>query len=365
MENLTIVSADNDSFICHLRLRALFEYVLLQNLSTEVFMKRLLFILILSSILMSLPAASFAQEADYPSYRVTGFMQQQFTWEHDSDNPAAFSIHRARVGLTGGLTDMISVNIVAGALEQPPDRSPRLVNGFVDFDVHPMLTVRTGQFLVPFGLEGPEPIILNPAIERTETIRRLNVHTMFRDIGIQAMGSHENVSYAIALVNGTGANNPEQIDPKDLLGRFGYQASSELNLGLSFHIGQFPAGNDERDRFRLGVDATYRAESLLLRGEYILRKDERIATNDLDQAGGYLLAGYDLTDELQAIGRFEMLHPNSDADFSDVGFTSITAGLNYYFQGHTRVSVNYEIRDDRRTQHDPGNLLTVQMQVAL
>ncbi|MBP3191270.1 porin [Natronogracilivirga saccharolytica] len=315
-------------------------------------------------MLLSFASAASAQDGEYPSYQVTGFMQQHFSWEHDSDDPAAFSIHRARVGLTGSLTDMISVNIVAGAVE-PPDRTPRLVNGFVDLDLHPMLTVRTGQFLVPFGLEGPEPIFRNPAIERTETIQRLNVHAMFRDIGIQAFGSHENVTYAIALVNGTGANNPEQIDPKDLLGRFGYQASSELNLGLSFHIGQYPVGNVERDRFRLGVDATYRADELLLRGEYIFRKDQRVGTSDRDHFGGYLLAGYDLTDELQAIARFEMLHPNSDADFSDAGFTSITAGLNYYFQGHNRVSVNYEIRNDRRSQHDPGNLLTVQMQVAL
>ncbi len=301
----------------------------------------------------------------YPAYRLTGFMEQNFTHEQDADPETAFSLYRARVGVAGRLNDFISVNIVAGAVE-PPNRSPQLVNGFVDFDIHPMFQLRTGQFLVPFGLEGPEPVFLNPAVERSTVIRRMNYFRMFRDVGIQASGSQNGFSYAIALINGTGANVAERIDPKDLLGRFGYQATDELDLGVSFHVGKSPTPATEPDRFQLGVDATWRSDPLLIRGEFIFRKDELPGDNsDRNQHGGYVLAGYHFNEELQGIMRLEMHRPDTDLDFGDSALTILTAGLNYYFQGNNRVSLNYEVRSDRRENVDLGNLLTVQMQIVL
>ena len=302
----------------------------------------------------------------WPSYRVAGFVEQNFTWQPGSDEPPSFSIHRARLGVAGNVSRRISVSIIAGALE-PPNRDPQLVNAFVDFNLHPMFRLRTGQFLVPFGLEGPEPVFLNPAIERSLTIRRMNYFRMFRDVGIQASGSHEGVSYTIAVINGTGANIAERIDPKDILGRFGYKASDAFSFGISFHLGKSPVPATEPDRFQLGADFTWQSSPLLLRGEYILRKDERIGENDLNQSGGYLLAGYNLTEELQGILRFEAHQPNADLDFSDAGLTILMAGFNYYFEKGVRVSANYEFRNDRSLAagQKPGNLLTVQMQVVL
>ncbi len=319
-----------------------------------------------TSAAMGLVASYAAAQGDnsYPAYRVSGFMEQNFTYEEEADPATAFSIYRARVGVAGRLNDLISLNITAGALE-PPNRNPQLVNGFVDFDIHPMFQLRTGQFLVPFGLEGPEPVFLNPAVERSTVIRRMNYFRMFRDIGIQASGSQNGFSYAIALINGTGANAAERIDPKDLLGRFGYQATDELALGVSFHIGTAPTLATEPDRFQFGLDATWRSDPLIIRGEYILRKDERPGDSDRNQHGGYVLAGYHFTEELQGIMRLEMHRPDTDVDFSDSGLTILTAGLNYYLQGHTRISLNYEVRSDRRQNVDLGNLLTVQMQIVL
>jgi len=302
-------------------------------------------------------------ENPYPAYRITGFMEQNFSYEQDSDDPVAFSIYRARIGLTGRFNELISLNIVAGALE-PPNRNPQLVNGFLDFDIHPMFQLRTGQFLVPFGLEGPEPIFLNPAIERSLALRRMNDLRMFRDVGIQASGSQDGISYAIAIINGTGANVAERIDPKDLIGRIGFQATDELALGASFHMGRRPVA-DEPNRYRFGLDATWRSDPFLVRGEYIIRTDEQPDGDNLNQHGGYVLAGYHFNEELQGILRFEMHRPDTDVDFSDSALTILTAGINYYLQGQTRISLNYEVRGDRRDNVDPGNLLTLQMQIVL
>lgn len=303
-------------------------------------------------------------QSEGSSLRAIGFLQQQFTSNTNDDVPNAFSIYRARVGVAGKITDRVSVNIVAGAVE-PPDRNPHLVNAFIDYDIDPLLTIRTGQFLVPFGLEGPEVITFNPAIERSIAVRRLNTVRMFRDIGVQASGSTESFNYAVALVNGTGANVTEQINPKDLMGRIGYAPTENLEVGFSGHFGTYlPDGNpeNEQSRFRAGTDFSYQAEPLLVRGEFIIREDDLPANNSLNQNGGYLLGAYDLSNNWQALMRFEYHDPNTSVDDNEL--TSWTAGINYYFVGQTRVSANYEFRNDRNNPNI-GDLFTVQLQVAL
>lgn len=324
-------------------------------------------VLLLALLLASIPFVSRAQEAGesiYPDLRPAGFLQQHFVADETEGEPIRFSIHRARLGAAGPVTERIRVNVVGGALE-PPNRTPRLVNAFVDVDVHPLLQIRTGQFLVPFGLEGPEPIPLNPAIERSTATRRLNVFTMFRDVGVQLGGSAGAVRYAAAIVNGTGANLAEEVDAKDVLGRIGV-GQSGLEVGVSGHYGRRTveaASPDERKLLRLGADARYRTSSVHLRAEYIQRRDEQFGAGDHVQHGGCLLGGYRVAGSWELIARVEAHDP--DVDREDDRFTALTLGANYYVTGHTRVSVNYEIRDDQRDAVDLGNVLWIQMQVVL
>ncbi len=304
------------------------------------------------------------QRTSYPSYKIGGFLQQQFITDQTAGSADRFTIHRARIGVSGDITERIKVNFIGGYAE-PPNNTPRLVNAFVDFDLHPLLQLRAGQFLLPFGLEGPEPIILNPAIERSTAIRRLNTFTMFRDIGVQVSGQRSIFSYAAAVVNGAGANQTDQADPKDLMGRFGIRLADDLSVGASGHMGEYqpdPASGDHQSRYRFGLDISYTGNPLFLRGEYIHRQDDLGGGNSVKMNGGYLLGGYKVTDDLQAIARIEYFEPGTAAD--DEKFTGFTLGANYYFEGHTRLSVNYEVRED---ELNPalGNMLTVQMQVAL
>lgn len=305
------------------------------------------------------------QEApSLPDYNIAGFMENQFTYDGFSGDPASFSIYRARAGFAGQLTERISVNLIAGALE-PPDRNPQLVNAFVDFSIDPTLQLRAGQFLVPFGLEGPEPIFLNPAIERSLAVRRMNPLRMFRDIGLQVSGAAESVNYAVALTNGVGANLPDRLDAKDIMGRIGWTPVEALQIGVSGHMGWFEAagGSDqELQRLRLGLDGEYRMQALRMRGEYQLRSDEQPGGDDLQQHGGYLLGAYRMQQDWEVLLRLDIHDPDTGSDETEL--TAITAGLNHYFDGNTRLSVNYEYRDDRAVDTS-GGLLLVQMQVAL
>lgn len=78
--------------------------------------------------------------------------------------------------------------------------------------------------------------------------------------------------------------------------------------------------------------------------------------------GGYLLGGYKFIDQFQGIARYEFFTPNTDGEDNEL--TSTILGVSYYFVGNTRISLNYDIRDDKLNP-DLRNLLTVQMQVTL
>ena len=299
-----------------------------------------------------------------PSFKFGGFLQQQFTADQTDGVAEQFLIKRARFGAVGTLTDRISVNLIGGFVE-PPDRNPALVNAFIDFDIHPLFQVRTGQFLLPFGIESLEVIIFNPAIERTMTIRRLNPFRMFRDVGIQVGGEGSIINYKIVVINGKGANQMEEFNPKDIMGRIGFTPFEDFEIGGSLHFGQYQpvaVSEDHEDRFRAGIDVSYTGDPVFFRGEYIIREDDLTGGGSLKINGGYLLGVYKFSDKFQGISRYEFFTSNTDLDDNEL--SAITLGANYYFVGNTRLSVNYEIRDDKLNP-DFGNLLTVQMQVSL
>lgn len=322
-------------------------------------------VVLLFMLLTCYSNVSFGQSTDtMQTFKFGGFLQQQFIADQTEGVAEQFLIKRARVGAVGTLTDRISVNLIGGFVE-PPDSNPALVNAFIDFNIHPLFQVRTGQFLLPFGLEGPEPIFLNPAIERTMAIRRLNTFRMFRDIGIQLGGRGSVINYKVAVVNGKGANQTEEFDPKDVLGRIGISPFENFEIGGSFHFGKYQpiaVSEDHEDRFRAGFDISYTAEPVFLRGEYVIREDDFGNGNSLNMNGVYILGGYKFSDQLQGIARYEFFTPNTDIDDNEL--TAITLGANYYFVENSRISVNYEIRDDKLNP-DFGNLFTVQMQVTL
>ncbi len=307
------------------------------------------------------PDSTSAPE-QYPQFRVVGFLQQQFIDDYTTGISSQFIIHRARVGVAGRITDRIGVNIVGGATE-PPDDTPRLVNAFVDINLHQLMNIRTGQFLVPFGIEGPEVIIFNPAIERSTALRRLNTFRMFRDIGVQLSGRYSTLSYAFAMVNGTGANPTVNTPNNDLVGRIAIEPINGFEVGVSGHLGYFQSQTDETRRLnRIGFDFNYGRELFIVRGEYIIRRDENLSDNYLTHAGGYLLGGLRIDNNWELLGRVERYEPDTSADNNR--YTGITLGFNYYIKGQTRISANYEFRTDNNFSA-LGNLLTVQMQLAL
>lgn len=318
----------------------------------------LLFFLITTS---ALTTGAQAQD-EYPTAHPIGFLQQQALVDETEGVPPQFAIHRARAGLTGQFHDRISYTVVGGVVE-PPDRTPQLVHAVIDFDLHPLFQVQTGQLLVPFGLEGPEAIPQNPAIERAASTLRNNPFTMLRDLGVMLHGSAAPLNYAMALVNGAGANATAEIKPKDLLARAGVEVAENLTLSASGHAGRSATeatNGDHLARYRWGVDAEYDAAPLRVRAELMNRYDESPEGDVRSDHGGYLLGAYRFANDWEAVGRADVHDP--DSEFDDQLYHGLLLGANYYLAGDSRFSINYELRNDELNP-ELGHLLTVQMQL--
>ncbi len=299
-------------------------------------------------------------QTSYPDLQPAGFLQTHFVADDIAENPANFSIHRARFGFAGNISKNIRLNLIAGTVE-PPDNAPALVNAFADFTIHPLFNLRIGQFLLPFGLEGPEPIFKNPAIERAFSTRSMNPFRMFRDVGLMTYGKHEWINYSLALVNGSGANILETANPKDLMGRVDFSLTKALMAGFSSHIGTYESNSVEKlDRQRWGLHAEYKTNRIHLRGEIMLN-DQEIAPDTREQSfGGYFLGRYKLDEKCEVIGRWDYHEPDNRNNI----YQGLTLGPNYQLSGASNLSLNgtFYFKDDSKTLH---YMLNLQLQLVL
>ena len=320
---------------------------------------------LLLSLLILIGFTVTAQAEKLSEIKIIGFLQEQFLYDQSEGTiENLFKTKRARLGIAGTVLEKFGYNLVIGALE-PPDKTPRLVNAFIDFKSSPWLNLRAGQSLLPFGLEGREMIFQNPAIERSTAIRKLNAFRMFRDFGIILSGSVNMLDYGFAVVNGTGANIAEENDKKDVLGRIGISPLKDLNFGFSGHLGKFAdtTGTDlQRIRYNIDSQLKHQVRMLLfkLRGEYEYRQDEMTTGPDRESTGWYALISVTTWQRIEALVRYELYDPDKDASDDELKIT--TLGANFYLKNHSRLSANYEFRNDAANP-DIGNLLTMQLQV--
>ncbi|MFW6104016.1 MAG: outer membrane beta-barrel protein [Bacteroidota bacterium] len=184
---------------------------------------------------------------------------------------------------------------------------------------------------------------------------------MFRDIGIVAYGEHSIFSYSVAVMNGSGANVPEGLNSKDIVGRVDLAQVDNLMVCISAHLGTYENGTFDRlSHQRWGIHAEYQQSPLLPRGEYFIRDREMVPDNRARSTGGYLLAKYEISEKWEAIGRYDHFSPEGEGN----PYQGFTLGPNYQLGANTRLLLNgilyTPVNDD--AMH---NLLNIQLQMVL
>lgn len=327
-------------------------------------------------------------------FKFSGYLQARWeTTENKSDsvkvagNPAVvtpanterFYIRRGRLKLT---YDSSPLSQAVVYFDGGTDRTVRLLEAYVTlldpWTLQHRHGLTVGQMNVPFGWE----------LERSSSVRELPERSraenvLFsgeRDRGLKLVSQWTDmIQTTLGVFNGGGINDPEfpNTDPtrgKDLAARLRV-AQGVVDGGVSWYDGTgivaLTGGDLETERTRLGLDAEAYYELPLLgggslRGEYyggrnanadsvrvlvvaptagnpvrLLRAGANADHLTTDFRGGYLMWVQNLGEKLQGAVRYDVFDPNTDVDHDQ--FDRVGLGINYFYDGFTRLTVSYDI----------------------
>lgn len=286
-------------------------------------------------------------------------------------------MRRVRLSVDGNLSKTVSYKIQGDF-----SRSPMLVDAFIKYKPCREFAIQVGQFKTPFTLESPINPVNLEIFDYGESVQQLvgykdvcGVGALGRDLGIMATGSlfpvegeegykYSIVDYSIGVFNGNGANQLDNNNRKDLVGRLEvHPGLKALTLSGSYYYGMyrnttvedeiaangvargktvFP--NGVRNRWAAGIQ--YNDDKLVLRGEYISGQtdckiggldehgDALILDQILNSKGYYAVAGYnfaigkDKSQRLMPVLRYEHFDQVNSALLENTNW--YTVGINYW-----------------------------------
>jgi len=291
-------------------------------------------------------------------------------------NSERFYIRRGRLKLT---YDSSPLSQAVVYFDGGTDRTIRLLEAYVTLldpwtPLH-QHALTMGQMNVAFGYE----------IERSSSVRELPERSraenvLFageRDRGVKIVSQWTpQFETVVGVLNGGGVNQPDfpNTDPtrqKDILARARFSQGT-VDGAVSYYDGRNVTpltGPDVlTDKTRLGLDAqVYYALPVLgggsLKGEYYRGKEinpdsVRTMTTSSSASPRLLLSGADPThfatnflgwyamwvqslgERLQLAARYDVYDPNDALSLDDFKRTSV--GLNWFYDGFTRVTVSYD-----------------------
>ena len=361
-----------------------------------------LFTLLLGIMLLS-PAIVNAQGCMEPASdqgaSIIGFIQPQYEYfmqgVNQNGNPIifdgseitsknSFTFQRARLGVTGNIPYDVSYYVMVEFSDFKG--GPYLLDAFVTYSrLGPWAKFSLGQFKAPVSLE------LTQASHKLHTVyRSLVVQQLvapWRDLGLMASGSislknyggltdHKFFSYQLAILNGSGINQWDNNNSKDLAARAVFSVWDGIDIGGSFRTGkQRPsdAANGDGIKTTIGGELSVDYFNFLLQAEYLYGYGKNLRgvpaagcgggeipdiSGELERNGYYAMLLYKTPWNLEPVVKYEYYNPNAKSDYdlkpgvASQPISTITLGFNYFINDWSRVQVNYMIHDDQNVYTD-------------
>lgn len=320
--------------------------------------------------------------------RFNGLLQGWFA-SGDEGFHDTFRLRRAELKLSGDITPKASWTVMidpakalslnqtfttASGTKVVTDASVNqasriLQDAFITLDYIPHVHLDVGQYKVPLSLEGLQSSASLETVERAMFAfdrGRGGTFGDVRDLGVMIRGPISSyLDYQLGLFNGSGEsqNEVDKQDQKAVIGRVvvhpGFLKGLQLGGSGAWGNGQRP---DRPRRDRLGGELLYTHHKFTLKSEIMSGKDAAIS-----RLGYYGLVGYKLRPNLQAVFRFDVWDPNTQAetDSSNVTERDYVAGFNYFITEKTlKLQVNYARKTFQRELLPSRNLMLVNLQTA-
>jgi phosphate-selective porin len=266
--------------------------------------------------------------------QVSGYAQVLYSyWEEGVDS---FLVKRARLSLSGEIAKKIKFKFQVDAV-----RNPILVDAQVDFEFSPSLSLRIGQFYVPFSRENRTSSSDLDTVLRSQVVDKLapsrDIGSMGRDVGAMVFGKLSIIEYMAGFFNGSGVNKADTNENKDFSARMVLRPASFISAGGSVYTGRHSPVQGDRPftRDRMGIEASLDLGAFSARTEYISGRDDLTKKDGWYVQGGYFISAK----KVQAVIKWDSYDQDRDAasDRSDL----LTLGVNWFFSGKTKLQVNF------------------------
>ena len=296
--------------------------------------------------------------------KISGFVQGMYQANLDDDGNLltnTLRMRRVRLSVDGNLSKTVSYKIQGDFT-----RSPMLVDAFIKYKPCREFAIQLGQFKTPFTIESPINPVNLEIFDYGEAVQQLvgykdvcGVGALGRDLGLMATGDlfpvegkdFSIVTYAIGIFNGNGANNLDNNNRKDIVGRLEvHPGLKDLTLSGSYYYGKYK--KDEvcygiRNRWTAGMQ--YNDGKFLLRGEYISGATgiKTYHPEDLgyfNSNGYYGVIGYNFQageQKIMPVLRYE--HFTKDASIAKGGTNWYTVGINYWPLKSVNFKLDYSL----------------------
>ncbi len=173
--------------------------------------------------------------------KIGGLLQLWYSHDETRGNESGkadtFRLRRSEIMFSGEILPEVAWTVMvdpskelgfsAGAIDQ----NTRILQDYnIDIGYIPHHIVSIGQFKLPLTEEGLRSSVMLDTIERSFIGRTFGDQ---RDIGIQVRGIWEYVDYWLGIFNGSGQNQLDVNDYKDISGRIVLKPFKDLEIGIS------------------------------------------------------------------------------------------------------------------------------------
>ncbi|MDZ7261011.1 MAG: OprO/OprP family phosphate-selective porin, partial [candidate division KSB1 bacterium] len=313
-------------------------------------MRKLLILLtVITMVALVLNTVSRAQteiKVGKGDLKIGGILQAGYDYSFEEDSLAVngqFTMNRARFLFWG--------TIVPDKVKYFVQTETKGGVGVLDYkmifiNLLPKTSITVGRFLPNFTLYMPAPTskldMINYPLFLIDT--RYN-YAVWRQTGVQTETVTDLVDFNLGIFNGPKDNIKDDNDGKDVLLKAAFKPAvdfAKIQVGGYTWLGNFLLAEDADLAYnRFGFFGTLTHEKFTVNAELVLGSDEQSGgAKDVKSQGFYGHIGYKVLPELEILGRYEYMDPNTDTN--DNGWTWITLGVNRYIESiNAMIYLNY------------------------
>lgn len=266
-----------------------------------------------------------------------------------------------------------------------PDKGPRIVDAFVEWQKWEFLRVKLGQFKRSFGFENPySPLAVGMGSYSQATMKLASINDRIgehkssgRDVGIQLQGDllpaadgHKWLHYQVGVFNGQGINHTDKDKFKDLIGGLWFSPVKDLCIGGFGWNGRYTNENydasnsklmKEARRVRWGVGLKYESD-WVVRGEYMHSRGGVVTDVSRPHRSDawYAMVGAPVCKNFKLYGRWDCYR---DAKTWNSLNTNYGLTANYFLGKNLILQANYTFTDQRGTPKAGNHYNTFDIQV--